>query len=509
MKKFIAFILALAVICPLGGNMEFSDTLSICAAEASNESDFGFSNGAITGYTGTDTDIVIPSSINGEAVTSIADWTFANCTSITSITIPEGVESIGYYAFMNCTSLETVNLPASVNQIVYDAFFGCTSLAEINVSEGNEYYCSEDGILFNYDKTCLVCCPAGKAVGAFTIPDTVNEIEDCAFAYCTQLTDITIPENINSIGNSVFSSCTSLTSIYIHENITTLDSSAFENCSSLTEINVSEANQYYCSEDGVLFNTDKSALLCYPAGKPDDSYAVPSGVVSIESSAFCGSPLVDITIPETVSYIGLHAFRNTPFLENLKNSSEDGLIVTGNILYEYYEKENQTKIIIPDNVVCIGEFAFSSCYYLESITIPQGVVSVGKYAFMGCDALKEVIIADSLETIEFGAFDDCTALADIYYAGSEEQWKNISVERYNEPLDSAAVHYLSSGPDIPDTTPGDINGNGKIDATDFISLKNFILNPSDSETLNADMNSDGKVNALDLILMKKSILGLN
>ena len=185
----------------------------------------------ITDYYGWAETLEIPSTLDGYTVTSIGDWTFAYCYSLTSITIPDSVTSIGRYAFSDCDSLTSITIPESVTSIGLVAFEGCHSLTSINVDENNKNYSSQDGVLFNKGKTELIQYPAGNERTSYGIPNSVTSIGDDAFSYCDSLTNITIPDSVTSIGGNAFYSCDSLTSITVDKN-----------------------NNAYSSQDGVLFN---------------------------------------------------------------------------------------------------------------------------------------------------------------------------------------------------------------------------------------------------------------
>ena len=133
---------------------------------------------SVTGYTGTATEVYIPSVYKGRPVTSIGDSAFEDHYSLTSITIPDSVTSIGYWAFEDCYSLTSIVIPDSVTSIGYRAFYDCSSLTSI------------------------------------TIPDSVTSIGNRAFSGCSSLESITIPDSVTSIGRYAFYSCDSLETVY-------------------------------------------------------------------------------------------------------------------------------------------------------------------------------------------------------------------------------------------------------------------------------------------------------
>ena len=135
-----------------------------------------------------------------DSVTSIGEFAFRDCSSLTSVTIPNSVTSIGLCAFYGCTSLTSVTIPDSVTSIGDDVFWGCESLTSV------------------------------------TIPGSVTSIGGAVFADCTSLKSVTIPGSVTSIGWAAFADCTSLKSVTIPSSVTSIDGSAFRGCSSLTDV---------------------------------------------------------------------------------------------------------------------------------------------------------------------------------------------------------------------------------------------------------------------------------
>ena len=151
----------------------------------------------------------------GNGVTTIGRYAFFSCTALASVVLPNSVTTIGSVAFYGCTALESVVLPNSVTTIENSAFSNCTALESITVESGNPNYSSTDGVLFNKDKTVIVCYPAGKKESSYLIPNGVTTIGDHAFSTCRALESITIPNSVTKIRPNVFIGCTALTSITV------------------------------------------------------------------------------------------------------------------------------------------------------------------------------------------------------------------------------------------------------------------------------------------------------
>lgn len=241
------------------------------------------------------TELVIPSTIEGYPVTKLetsAELLFV--TSVTSITIPESI----------------VNITGSLG----GPFAFWTNLLSINVSKDNQYYSSNDGVLYNKDKTKLIRFPVKNARTEYNIPDTVTSIGEGAFIACYNLIKVKIPASVTSIGNYAFSGCC-LKELTLPESITSIGICAFFG-TQLENIIVSDNNQYYSSQDGVLFNKDKTKLIQYPIGSKRTEYNIPDCVTSIGEGAFMGLGAINLinfrlTIPLSVTSIGNVAFSLT------------------------------------------------------------------------------------------------------------------------------------------------------------------------------------------------------
>ncbi len=146
------------------------------------------------------------------------------------------ITAIEDYAFQRCDSLETVKLPDGVESIGESVFRICPSLIQIAIADENENYAAEDGVLFDKNKTKLICYPAGKDSQDYTVPETVSSIETYAFSYCSALETIKLPESLKSIGWSAFYYSTSLKMIELPEGIEKIEGQTFSYCTGLETV---------------------------------------------------------------------------------------------------------------------------------------------------------------------------------------------------------------------------------------------------------------------------------
>ena len=391
-----------------------------------------------------------------QAVTSIGDYAFYGCTSLTSITIPEGVTSIGDYAFV-----------------------GCSSLTGIWVGEGNPNYSNDEkGVLYNKEKTRLIQCPE-RLSGTYAIPKGVTSIGGYAFYGCTSLTSITIPESVTSIGRWAFSGCSSLTSITIPDSVTSIDDGAFNDCVGLTSITI---------PDSVTSIGDDAFRGCTGL----TSITIPDSVASIGSYAFAGCtglgsvffkgnlPTIASNAFNVVKAVALYPSGNTTYDSGKKDyggtvywSAYDGskdTIASGicgdNILWQLDKygvltvkgggvlsdlsgcalyKNMVSKIVFSEGITMteIPIEGFKDYVHLKEFNVLPGVETIGECAFSGCKSLTSISIPDSVASIGSSAFSGCDAISAVHIS-SMEKWLALSFggARAN-PLHPGAALYLN------------------------------------------------------------------
>ena len=276
------------------------------------------------------------------SVTRIGYKAFANCASLTGITIPENITEIYNYAFAGCTGLTELTIPESVTDVGGAAFYNCTGLTDVRIPDS---VTALSGFVF-----------AGcTGLTSVTIPDSVTTIGSSAFSGCTGLTDISIPDSVTSIGAAAFRGCTGLTTVSMPESVTAIGESAFRECAGLTSAWMPES----VTSIGDFAFCDCTALT---------EMTMPGSITAIGKEVFCGcAALTRVSVPDSVQSIGDGAFRDCAAL---------------------------TAVTLPDRVASIGEGAFLGCAALTSVAIPAGVTSIGNAAFGGCNALTSLTVAE-------------------------------------------------------------------------------------------------------------------
>ena len=319
-------------------------------------------------------------------VTALPDNFFQNCTSLTSVELPQGLKTLGVHSFDSCSSLASINIPEGVTTIESYVFRACSSLTSINIPEG----------VTSIGEHAFEDC---SNLTSINIPEGVTIIGNLAFYGCSSLTSINIPESVTSIGGNAFAYCSNLTSIHVPKGITKIEVGTFYHCENLTSINIPES----------VTEIESSAFhSCLKL----TSINLPEGVTTIGTAAFAACyALVSINIPTGVTSIGDNAFANCQNLSSTIYIPEGITTIEANTFGSCY---SLTSINIPGSVTEIGFGAFSNCHSLVSIELPAKLESIGPSAFNGCSNLISIDIPEGVTEIEYNAFSRCESLTSFY-----------------------------------------------------------------------------------------------
>lgn len=228
---------------------------------------------------------------------------------IIEVVIKSGVTGVGSGAFTGCTALKKVSISDTVKKLDLNAFSGCTALEAFAVEDGNEAYASADGVLFNAGKTLLISCPVGKT-GAYTVPETVTEIEKSAFA-ASGVESVSMSDAVNAVGEGAFSNCSKLKSAVLPKGLKELKKSLFSGCSALEAISIPDSVKTL--GEGVF-----SGCVALKEVK------IPGEVTVIPKNAFSGcTALESVSIPASVTAIKEAAFDGCTALKNVTFLGKD------------------------------------------------------------------------------------------------------------------------------------------------------------------------------------------
>lgn len=346
----------------------------------------------------------------GSNIKSIGEQAFAGCTNLTSVTLNNGLETIGKQAFQSCNKVTALKIPDSVTEIGEQAFQFCRGIKTLELGSGltqisaNAFNsCSSittvtipDNVTYLGEAAFGDC----RALTQVTIGDGVTEIGPGAFRKCSALTSLNIGSSVETIGDNAFLECTSLENVTIPDGVKTLGISSFNGCTKLSDVTIGDGierignnafrgtplwqqnKMNYLGNWFLGIEFSESILATTPAVE-----TVKDGTVGIADYAYAGTPIVSITLPDTVKYVGEGAFRNCNSLLGVTLGS--GVVSIGdhafrnsNVQSVILGKRGEGDAAIGESSLReIGQYAFAECTSLESITIPDTLQRMGMYAF--------------------------------------------------------------------------------------------------------------------------------
>ena len=352
---------------------------------------------AVTGYTGSATQIVIPAhDANGAEVTAIASGAFKNNTTLTSVTLPDTIRFIGEEAFYSCSGLLYVNIPEGVTQIKKSTFQLCTRLTRIRFPST---------IVSVEDRAFDTCFDLYKAsfneglvsIGAYafsgcalnmecTLPSTLSSIGDYAFKGC-KMESIVIPASLATVGGSAFSGCRELKNVTIQPGFKIIGESMFFDCRALSSITLPET----------ITEIGQNAFAQFADNCGLESIVIPDSVSKIGGRAFAKTRITNITVPGSCLELGYGAFEDCARLVSAK--------IVG------FEGER----------IWMGYETFKGCANLVSVKLPNSIIQLN---------------SSSYDLDLTGDFEGCSSLTTIYCEPDTEVWTWAEANGY-VPADAA------------------------------------------------------------------------
>ena len=388
------------------------------------------------------TSITLPAGVTNLYKAYSSSYTFADCTSLTSVTFLGEITELNGYAFQNCTSLKSFTIPSTVTVLGNYVFAGSglTSITIPGTLERTHTYTKSNLTKEGY--TFQDCTSLETVV----IEKGFLYLNGTTFKGCTALKNVTLPASLTTVGNNCFEGCTALTGISFPSGMEgSIGGNAFKDCSALTSVTFAEGAK--------ITSIGASAFI----GTGLTTIKLPATLLSIGASAFTGTGLTSVEIPASVTSIGASAFAGCASLTSVTFAAgselnsigasafkETGLtsitlpenvetLTLGSNLFEgaanlssvtlgksvkaisasmFLNCTALTSLTIPANVTTIGGTAFSGSG-LISITIPGTITSYGSSMFKNCLALKTVVYEDGCTRIESSTFVGCTALTSV------------------------------------------------------------------------------------------------
>jgi hypothetical protein len=421
------------------------------------------------------TDVIIPNELvlgkTTFAVTSIAAQVFANCTSITSVVIPDNVTVVGYQAFAGCTALSKVTLPqTTIPSISSSCFENCTSLP---LTQGIRY--ADYMLLGPVDKTQttytikfatrLIADYAFWGCNNLTAIELTNHVEkiaehafdrcaalasvttnkklvtigDYAFYACSSLASMALPKTVKEIGRCAFTKCTALQQIDLSEGLEKIGEQAFRHCESLKkctipasvkEMRIGGINEVPGEEDYLMLVSNFSQCTAL------DTVVILSKTIGEADllAQYFGWNIPNYVLGEGIEKLGFRAFYNTPGLKSIQFPASLKTIGVA-----AFREVALKEIELPNSVTMIADSAFCGAFALHHINL-ENVEAIGAEAFYYVP-LYELNLPASVTTIGEKAFEYCTAL------------KSITSEAVTPPTLGNQCFSYDKVRDIPVTVP--------------------------------------------------------
>ncbi len=555
-KKIISALLIAVLILsvsPVGAltEFDFSSLFSVKTAALTSGNytyEVSGTNATITGYSGSETNLTIPSTLDGKTVVAIERGVFKDNTTLKSVSLPStltriGVDWNGDGVFARCSRLETVTFAKGTNDAVigFNTFLACPALQKVEIP-GN-YVAIQNNAFENC--TALTSFKWEKSAA------TKQYIGEFTFKNCTSLANVSLPVTLNSIGKYAFQNC-AITNLVIPEGVTTIDYGAFLDNGKLKTVSLPSTLTRIGVDwngDGVFARCTKLETVTFAKGTTDavigfntfrdcgalKAVTIPGNYVSIQNGAFENCKSMTTMIFEKSDYafanqsIGEYTFKNCTALENVS------LPVTLKSIGKYaFQNCAITNLVIPEGVTTIDYGAFLDNGKLIAVSLPSTLTRIGvdwnaDGTFARCTMLETVIFAEGENDLTIGrnTFRSCPALSTVHlplnlvnvFAGAfDGSTENLTIcSKSNTSFgktfasDNSIAFKLCDGSHTPEPGPGDVSGDGKVNSNDALLVLQYatgLIELTEEQFERANVNGDKQVNSGDALKILQFATGL-
>lgn len=346
--------------------------------------------------------------------------------------IPDGVKTVGQSAFEGRYKLTKITIPAYVTTIEDNAFYGTSYVREI-IFEGDatspNLSIGESAFYGSYYVTEI------------TLPVNLKHLGAYAFGGISTLKKVVVESGVfNEFDSLDFkakafmstSGSNYVQELILGEFVPNLEINSIFGGSSLTAVKVDEDNQFYSSDNNVLFSKDGSELLYYPYALAGNEYTVPESVTKIGAGVFKNNKILNkINIGKNVVSIGEEAFAGSVLSEVTFVTGGTESLIIGKSAFKSMSR--LTDIELPERLTTIGENAFESAVF-TSIEIPEGVTEIKNSAFISSN-LETVYISSTVN--KMGGYDANGNLTSLLVFDKNNNLTEITVNENNAVFASA------------------------------------------------------------------------
>ncbi len=561
MKKILS--LCLAIITLISCVYVVNATESVVSAEAP---DFSYKlidgEAWLTNYTGTATELTLPTTLDGYSVVGVSEMDFCNNKTVVSLTIPGNIKTVGQMSMSNWSALEKVVFEEGVETIGWESFYYCKSLSEVDFPDSLKKI---DAFAFQqsaiYDAAWKEAMALEKESGESPLKGIYIDKWLITYAGYDDIDTINIEEGTVGLACGTFEGiAANCPNVHVSSTVKYLDPNSLSD-TSIENITVDENNPYYTAVDGILYDKAVERVITYPRAKKDTVYKMPETVKAVETRAFDRNIYIEKII----------------FSKNAEDVFAPGLCSGMKKIKAFEVEEGNKSFASLNGVLYSADYktlvSYPSYKEEKSFRIPNGVTTILNGAFCNNKNIKELFIADTVKNIEDYAFsstaniytEEFSPLNTVLYSPENEAVKKyaetydltveetlmnnkvyfdrqngiIYVNAITVSSDVVVNHWGEKGIDAQITNKdgenvdsanlgtgvivtagdtvysvvmkGDVDGTGVVDSTDYIRLKKVFLDempsPEGIYMYSADMDRNDTIDSTDYLQIKKVFLG--